>query len=188
MVKYNYFEQLEKLSELARSAVTLACGSQSATRREEFSSIRRACDRSVCELEDALFSDFLPPLERDNLAACAHALSRVVDAAAELCHHPATLPTVKQNEESAVCVKLAESLSEAVSMLKRIRKPDEIPDRQGFRKLLSEGRCAHNAMLSKLHAGALPRSSAQTIIQVGRLRAELSRAFDELVEIMLNNI
>ena len=84
--------------------------------------------------------------------------------------------------------KLAEALAEAVSMLKRIRKPDEIPDRQGFRKLLSEGRCAHNAMLSGLHTGTIPRSSAQTIFQLGRLRGELSRAFDELVEIMLNNI
>jgi len=75
-----------------------------------------------------------------------------------------------------------------VALLPRIRRPDETPDVQGFRKLLNDGRSAHNAMLSKLHSGILPRSAAQGIILTGRLRGELSRAFDELVEIMLNNI
>lgn len=188
MVKYNYFEKLEKLSELARSAVNLACGGSAMERGQDLSSLRRACDRSVCELEDALFSDFLPPLERDNLAACAHALSRVVDGASELLNHPAVPPSARHNEEGRICIRLADSLASSVSMLKRIRKPDEIPDVQGFRQLLSEGRCAHTAILAKLHAGSLPRSYAQSIILMGRLRGELSHAFDELVEIMLNNI
>jgi hypothetical protein len=43
-------------------------------------------------------------------------------------------------------------------------------------------------MLEQLHRGSLPRSAASVIIRTGRLRAELSHAFDEVVEVMLNNI
>lgn len=50
------------------------------------------------------------------------------------------------------------------------------------------GMAASANMLEQLHTGILPRSMAQTIIMTGRLRAELSHSFDELVEIMLNNI
>ena len=188
MGKYNYFEALEKLSESALAAVKLACGGAPAVRGESFSTIRKTCDRCVCELEDALFSDFLPPLERDNIAACAHALSRVVDGASELLHQDVRLPATALNEEGRICVRLAESLQGSVSQLKRIRKPNETPDVQGFRQLLAEGRAAHSSMLSKFHAGTLPRAYGQSVILTGRLRSELSRAFDELVEIMLNNI
>lgn len=186
MVKYNYFENLEKLSVLSLSAVSLACGGQC---REDISDIRRRCDRLVCETEDSLFSDFLPPLERDNIAASAHCLSRIVDKASELFSDTSCSPSfTKANEEGKVCIKLAEELQRSISMLRQIRKPDESPNTQGFRELLQEGRLAHKKMLQKLHSGAIPRSSAEAIILTGRLRSELSLAFDELVEIMLNNI
>ena len=188
MIKYKYFEALERISALACDAVSLACGSDLGKTRA-MSEIRKACDGQVCELEDTLFSDFLPPLERDNIAACAHSLSRVVDKASDLLGNILYMPSVaKANEEGRVCVRLAESLRDSVQMLRHIRKPDEMPDIQGFRNMLSEGRAAHCSMLSKLHSGSLPRSCAQGIIMTGRLRSEISRSFDELVEIMLNNI
>lgn len=189
MVKYNYFENLEKLSALSEASVKLACGTETTADRKSISELRRSCDRLICELEDALFADFLPPLERDNIAACAHGLSRVVDKAADLLGNT-SFPSVgiKANEEGKICIRLAEELNATISMLRRIRKPDETPNIQGFRKLLCEGRTAHNTMLTRLHSGILPRSSAQAIIMTGRLRAELSHCFDELVEIMLNNI
>lgn len=189
MVKYNYFENLEQLSSLVESAVKLACGTAAPTECGTIAQLRKSCDRLICELEDALFSDFLPPLERDNIAACAHSLSRVVDRASELLCNAAFLTlSGKQNEEGRICVRLAEELKASISLLRRIRKPDEVPNVQGYRKLVSEGRCAHTNMLTRLHTGILPRSSAQTIILTGKLRAELARCFDELVEIMLNNI
>ena len=187
MVKYNYFKTLEELSTLVESAVNLSCGNSTQKERQEFPTLRKSSDRLICELEDALFSDFLPPLERENIAACAHALSRVMDQASELLHHGG-FGGNKANEEGQICIQLAHILKESISMLRRIRKPNETPDTQGFRSLLREGRDAHTAMLGKLHSGVLPRSAAQMIILTGRLRAELSRAFDELVEIMLNNI
>ena len=189
MVKYNYFKNLEVLSSLAEASVKLACGSFSPKENQEFPSLRRSSDRLICDLEDALFSDFLPPLERENIAACAHCLSRVIDQAADLRNHGAIGGLGgKVNEEGRICLKLAHALTESIAMLPRIRKPNETPDTEGFRALLAEGRAAHTAMLSKVRSGTLPRSAAQTIILTGKLRAELSRAFDELVEIMLNNI
>lgn len=189
MVKYNYFEKLEQLSTLAESAVQLTCGNIPHRDPQDVSNLRKACDRLVCELEDALFSDFLPPLERENIAACAHCLSRVMDQASELLSYLSLMPpATKFNEEGKICIRLAAHIKDSIAMLPKIRKPDEMPDVQGFRQLLCEGRAAHAAMLSKLHAGVLPRSAAQVIIHTGRLRCELSRTFDELVEIMLNNI
>lgn len=188
MVKYNYFETLEQLSDCVVQAVSAACGETTADSKT-VSELRKNCDKRICELEDTLFSDFLPPLERDNIAACAHALSRVVDQAIELIGNSEGRATGgKPTEEGAVCIRLSQSLQSAISLLRRIRKPDEIPDIKGFRALLREGRDAHNAMLKKLHAGMLPRSAAQGIILTGRLRAELSHSFDELVEVMLGNI
>ncbi|MBQ8850625.1 MAG: hypothetical protein IJ011_09865 [Clostridia bacterium] len=186
MVKYNYFEDLEKLSELSLSAVCLACGTEE---KANISDIRRECDRLVCKTEDALFSDFLPPLERDNIAATAHCLSRIIDTVSELTSDPsATATFMKTNEEAAVCIKLSEELRNGIFLLRRIRKPDENPDLQGYRQLLSEGRNAHKRMLAKVRSGALSKKHAEAIILTGRLRSELSTAFDELIEIMLNNI
>ncbi len=185
MGKYHYFETLEQLSELSERAVTFSCTEKEEGGKKEFSSLRLSCDRLLCELEDALFSDFLPPLERDSIAACAHSLSRVIDQAWELSAHH--MPP-NSNEEGLVCVRLAEHLTRSVQMLRRLNKPDELPDSQSYRRLLCEGRAAHRSMLEKLRRGTVPRSAAGAIIQTGRLRTELSRAFDEMVEVMLNNI
>lgn len=185
LVKYNYFEDLEKLSSLSLSAVTLSCGGNS----QEFAVIRSECDALVCKIEDNLFADFLPPLERDNIAAAAHCLSRIVDRVYELRSEPsADQAFMRTNDEAIVCVKLAEELSRAVLLLRRIRRPEEIPDLQGYRELLDEGRAAHRRMLSRVRSGAVPKSRAEAIILTGRLRGELSLAFDEIIEIMLNNI
>lgn len=186
MVKYDYFEKLEKLSSLSLCAVTLAC---SGSTKETFSSIRISCDRLVCETEDALFSDFLPPLERDSIASVAHSLSRIADRAGELLSDSGISPSLmKYNDEATVCVKLSEELDRHIRILRTIRHPDRMPDVQGFRKLLGDGREAHRAMIKKLRCGSVPKNYAECIILTGRLRTELSVAFDLLVEIMLNNI
>ncbi len=187
-MKYDYFETLEQLSLHASDAVALACAPTPTLDTRSLSSLRKHSDKLICELEDALFSDFLPPLERETLAGCAHGLSRVVDQASELLCHASYAPLDRQNEEGIVCLRLCKKISESIALLRRIRKPDELPDVQGFRSLLAEGRRAHTTMLSRVHSGILPKSAAQIIILTGRLRAEISRTFDELVEIMLHNI
>ena len=185
MSKYDYFSALESLCSLSVRAIEMSC-SRSCRPSESPSALRRASDKIVCELEDTLFSDFLPPLERDSIAACAHSLSRVADEALELIPSPSDPPF--KNEEGLLCLRLAESLFRTVSMLKRITKPNELPETEAFRHLLREGRDAHGNMLSALRTGTIPRSAAPAIIQTGRLRAELSEAFDRVVEVMLGNI
>jgi hypothetical protein len=186
MVKYRYFETLEQISRLSREAVQLSCGSATAKAQTDAAALRKNCDRLVCELEDTLFVDFMPPLERNNIAACAHSLSRVIDASWDLMGHIS--PCVRVGEEGEVCEALAEELTRSIAQLRHIRKPEEAPNLQGFRDLLCRGRQAHRVSLQKLRQGAIPRSAAEAVFATGRLRAELSHAFDEVVEIMLNNI
>ncbi len=186
MSKYDYFGALESLSELSARAVEAACSYPRRKATDPPSALRRACDRTVCELEDTLFSDFLPPMERETLAACAHCLSHVVNEATELL--AATPQDSRKNEEGLVCIRLAALLRDTVRMLQKISKPNVLPRTQAFRELLTEAREAHEHMLACLRAGALPRSMATAIIQTGRLRNTLSEAFDCVVEVMLENI
>ena len=81
MPKFNYFEALEKLADLAVMAIGCACIDKA--QKKPLSEIRFECDTTLYSLEESLFEEFLPPLERDNIAAYAHCLSRVVDSAAE---------------------------------------------------------------------------------------------------------
>lgn len=189
MPKYPYFESLEKLSASVVEAVRLSSEGSTKKGKEELFAIRHDSDKIVCELENALFSDFLPPLERDNIAACAHSLSRVIDRSVELslCNGNLTAASML-HEEAKICVALAEQLHRDITLLRSIRKPSEMPALEEFRALLAEGRNAHTAMLAKISSGAFPRHVAECVNLCGKLRAELSRCFDETVEIMLNNI
>ena len=186
MSKYDYFGTLDSLSRLSEQAVQTACSSPHRKSADPPSELRRACDKTVCGLEDALFSDFLPPMERETLAACAHSLSRVVNEATELIS--ATPKDGFDNEEGELCVRLASLLRDTVGMLQKISKPSILPRTQAFRGLITEAREAHEHMLSRVRSGALPRTAATAIIQTGRLRNTLSEAFDCVVEVMLGNI
>ena len=188
--KYNYFDDLEALSTLSLSATSLACSiSDGEPTGVCLSDLRRECDRLICKIEDALFSDFLPPLERDSIAAMTHCLSRVIDRSADILSDPYTTAAFMQsNQESIVCVKLANELKNGIFMLRRIKKPSECPDLRGHRELLSEGRQAHKNMLCAVRSGKISKCHREAIILTARLRTELSEAFDKLIEVMLNNI
>ena len=187
MVKYNYFEVLDEMALYAHNAVKAVCAEGGS--KKIFSEIRSDCNKTLFSLENALFSDFLPPLERDNIAAYAHCLSRVVDTATE---HFALSHSIgisrRKSEEERICLELAAEIKKSTSMLKKLKKPGEIPNIEKFRELLHAGLELHNAEISKINSGSLPKAYAQSVLSVGRLRIELSRCFDELLEIMLNNI
>lgn len=167
MAKYPYFHALEDLAALALSAVRLSTRDATQKRGEDRPTLRHTCHRTLCDLEDALFADFLPPLERDDIAILAHALSHVVDTALSL--SPPLSPRA-ETADSARCLRLAEQLSHDIGILKKIRKPSEMPALREFRALLAE----------EDHAKSSPRYAP--------LRLALSHAFDTLVEVMLNNI
>ena len=191
MAKFRYFEALEELSASVVRAVRICCAriGNAEKAKDELCSIRLAADKTVCALEDALFSDYLPPLERDSIAACAHCLSRVIDRASDLCSFTLRLPSfARESDEPRICIRLAECLHSDISLLRTIRKPSEMPSHREFRALLSKGRAAHSETMARVSTGAFPRNAASAAIMCGKLRAELSRSFDELVEIMLNNI
>ena len=188
MGKYPYFEALEELSGLVSQAVRIACSESCKNGKTALAEIRPMRDKIVCELEDALFADFLPPLERDSMAATAHGLSRVIDRACDLSLSKLHTPITAPNEEARICILLAEQLERDIALLRSIGKPSEMPSLREFRSLLSEARAAHGTMLARVASGTLPRYAGQSIILCGKLRGELSHVFDELVEIMLNNI
>ncbi len=188
MKKTNYFEVLEKLANNAFYAVKIACGSETKTGREEITKIRLDCDKEVCALENALFEDFITPIERDNIAALAHSLWRVSDKAIELYVTYSQRPKGIANGEEELCITLAERLFEATSMLREIRSPEKIPRFCDFRDILRKAFEAHNEYLLLINNGSLPRSCARRAFSVARVRAELSRCFDELVEVMLGSI
>ncbi len=192
MLRPDYFRILEELSALVHSAVCAACREGERMSRSALSNMRLEADRKICALEESLFIDFVPPLERDGIASYAHCLSHAIDRATE--YHGELIALggfhakYGDNEEGAVCTELSERLCRATALLRKIKKSGKTPDVQGFREVLTRGREAHNKCLSHIGAGSLPRSYARAVLAAARLRRELSLCFDKLIEIMLDNI
>lgn len=187
MSKYNYFEALETLAEYALEAVEYACLDKHS--KKPLSELRSRCDKTLFSLEESLFSEFLPPLERDNIAAYAHCLSRVLDAAAEhfaLCCLGGGLKL--NTEEEKICYELAKIIFENTRILRNLKKSGDLPDIKEFRIQARKALEAHGSELTRINSGASHISRTHTVISAGRIRIELSRCFDELLEIMLNNI
>ena len=169
MAKYPYFEALEALADMAARAVRQAVSELASPKKEDPLALRASAHKAMCEMEDALFSDFLPPIEREDLAALAHALVRVIDIAGEcalLTHSRAS--TRAERWEGDLCLRLCKQLCADVILLKTIRNPKQMPALRDFRALLAK--------------------AERTSSRYSPLRAELSQAFDTLVEVMLHNI
>ena len=208
MTRPNYFLMLEELSKSACEAVSIACahplsGEKSGASashgtgktkskekdKERLCEIRQRGDKMICGLEDSLFSDFIPPLQRDNIAALAHGFWRIISRASD---HFNTSPCRQnggvQNDEERLCVVLCEKLMQNTAMLREIRNPEKTPSLTEFRATLRRAGEAHSAYLSQISAGVVPRSCALRAFSTARLRVEISRCFDGLIEVMLGNI
>ena len=189
MARPNYFFILEGLSKKVCEALALACSCGKESNRRELLRLRSDCDKMVCELEDSLFCDFIPPLERDNIAALAHSFLRIVSRAVE---HECTAAGRAQrsgiSEEERLCIELAKRLADNTAKLRHIRNPQTTPSLAEFRALLRKASDAHNSYISKINDGTVPRSCALVAFSAARVRLELAHSFDELVEIMLGNI
>jgi len=192
MLRPDYFRILEELSALVHSAVSAACHECERMSRQTLCNMRLEGDRKICMLEESLFVDFVPPLERESIAAYAHCLSRAIDRAID--YHTDLSMTggfhskYGDNEEGKICVELSGKLCHATALLRKIKKSDKMPDLADFRETLHKGREAHNKCLSHIGAGSLPRSYGHAVLSAARLRRELSLCFDKLVEMMLDNI
>lgn len=189
MAKYNYFDILEMLSDIACNAVNTACSDKYTEKKESFEVLRAKLDSTVLELERSLFGDFLPPLERNNIAQYAHSLSDIVSSANEYItiRHKLCCPA-QRFEEPSLCISLANEIRDATSILRKIKKSGQMPELKRFREYLRTAEEAHSADLSKVQGAVLPKAYETIITYAGNLRTELSATFDTLIEIMLNNI
>ncbi|MBE6597043.1 MAG: hypothetical protein E7641_05170 [Ruminococcaceae bacterium] len=187
MKKNNYFDTLDILAANVKTAVKLAIQGSDDT-LGELSELHKRSYTLTSSLDRLLFEDYLPPLERDNIAAYAHALVRVIDLASDKA--ALSRPNRQKNvtDEEALCIELATQIKENTEMLRRLKKPADIPDIRKFRELLHKCRVYHSNELVSVASGRTPRALSEAILSVGRLRLELSCCFDKLLEIMLNNI
>lgn len=190
MAKFNYYNALERLASLSSRAVFIACSAPRSSRDGELASVRLSADRAVCELERVLFSDFMPPLEREDIALCAHALLQIVDASCELSAARGQKSFIfdRKNKEADICIRLSQMIEESISKLRRLKYPSQLPDLVGFRKLLYDARIWHAGVQRKLNSGVYPRSAESYLSNLRMLCRTLGRSFDSIVEIMLSNI
>ena len=167
MKRYDYFEGLSRLCAHMTRSVTLCIMQDSSKSGCELDKCLAQAERELFLCEQALFFDFLPPLDRESIAACAHALRRVTYVAS-FCASTRRGTRTGQ-EEGKLYVGLAEKLSNTVTLLQTVRKPEVLPDREGF-------------------ANGLSRLRAYASSPLFPLSVALSRAFDTVVEVMLTNI
>ncbi len=190
MPKFNYFDSLEQLSTLTARAVYVVCSSQKSSRSGELSLIHTKAEKQLSELEKALFSDFMPPLERGSIARAAHALETIINSCCDILSYLASRNIFIDNKykEAQFCIRLAKSIEENVFKLKKIKKPNEFPDTATFRSLLFEARTAHNTFQKKLACGDFSKEFYPLFFMLSDLKAELAQCFNSIVEIMLENI
>lgn len=183
MQKTNYFDLLEELSLLCtRSVFLVSSSSRSALHKafSEISEIQILALEKLHELETALFTDFLPPLERQSIAEIAHKLCHVIEQSARFIYQKSLkASTERKTKDTDVCSELAQIIEESIKMLKRIKKPNQTPDIKKFRELLLRSRKASRTFQKRQPYG---------LLTVCELREELSDCFDKIIEMMLCNI
>ena len=190
MARFNYYDCLERLSVLSSRAVFIACSSAPRARKDEITALKASADGAICELERVLFSDFMPPLERSDIAACAHSFSRVIGAACELssARGRESLFIEQKNKEAEICIRLSQIIEEGVASLRRLRRPEQLPDLVGFRKLLCDARIWHMGIQRKMSASIYPRAAESYLSLLRALLLSIDNCFDTLIEVMLSNI
>lgn len=183
MHKINYFEILEEISLLCTRSVYLASGNTRPLLQKsllECQELQKQCLQKICTLEDFLFTDFLPPLERRSIAEAAHGMGKIIE-----CSHKIIFQKLqrsgydKRAKEGEVCIKLAEILEESIAILKKIKKPNQTPNTKEFREIL---------LSSRNSAKNYQKKQSPSSLCMTELREELSHCFDRIIEIMLCNI
>ena len=183
MQKINYFEILEEISVLCSRAVFLTSGSTRQILQKslpECQDLQNQCIEKIRSLENFLFTDFLPPLERRSIAEAAHGMSKIIECSCKIIFQKLQRSSYdKRASEAERCIKLAELLEESVKLLKKIKKPNTSPKSKEFRENLLQAR--------NLSRASQKRQSPSSLY-MNELREELSDCFDKIIEIMLCNI
>ena len=175
---------MQALTDKSTEAVRFACkictsGSQ------KIEEIGKDVQKSLCELELALLSDFLPPLDRSSIAAYAHSLCNVIDTALTYAKLSHTYHRVSGRcKFESTCISLCELLTQGTSILQGIKKSAQAPKLEEFRE--KKG-AAMRSLYEELDVFQSPRSS-QFFHARYQLISSISRAFDTLIELILKNI
>ena len=183
MQKINYFELLEEISVLCTRAVFLASGNTRSLLQKSIVECRELQEQAIEKIsavENFLFTDFLPPLERRSIAEAAHGMGRIIE-----CSHQIIFQKLQRSgydkriKEQEIYIKLAQILEESVGLLKKIKKPNQTPKTKEFREILFS--------LRNSSRSTQKRQSPSSLC-MNELREELSDCFDKIIEIMLCNI
>ena len=183
MQKINYFELLEEISVLSTRSVYLATENTRSRLQEallECIELQAEATSKICTLEEFLFKDFLPPLERRSIAEAAHGMGRIIE-----CSYQAISKKLqrsgydKRSRDQDSYIKLAELIEESIKLLKKIKKPNQMPKSKEFRDILQKAHVVTKSSSKKQSSSALCMTE---------LQKELSDCFDKIIEIMLCNI
>ena len=178
MLKYDYFSILRALTDNSCEAVEYACKKR-AQAHIKISKIRGGSYKTLCELEEALFSEFLPPLDRSSIAAYAHALCAVTDSALVYSRSSSLqYAGISTKGFDSSCVSLCEILAEGCAMLEKIKKSSEIPRVEEFREKKTRA-------LESICEGAC---APQIFVARQDLLFAISDAFDSLLALILKSI
>lgn len=190
MPKLNYYDTLEGLSLLSSRAVFIACSKQSATTENEIREISDRSDGIISELIATLFSDFMPPLERESIAECAYSILRIIERASDMITFRARQSTLadQKSKEAELCIRLARSVEENVFKLRRLRRSNERPDTEEFCKLVREARSSHETLCHQIVSRGYQYQALRFVELTGALRTELTICFYAIVRIMLCNL
>lgn len=172
-MKYDYFAALEALAgDLAEGAAQFARTAHIAAPSRGIldSMLDRgiAADRRVCEMENALIADFLPPIDRADLITAAHALRESIWSLYDACY----LQTGPRQTTDPSPQAQATAIAETVSLLRRRKEAAARP---------------HTAELYRQYALAR-RHRAEDHAPLSPLYAALNTCYDTLVEIFLRNL
>lgn len=184
MLKYDYFNAIETLTSKALDSVSAATRG-TPTKPSAIYGVIQECYSMSGEIERALFSDFLPPLDRESIVTYAHALTDLADAAliySALC--PVSRPLSHAARFEYFCIELSNLISQSTSLLKKIKKSPDIPSIDVFKKLKADA-LDDCLSISKGRANALKPKPTEAELS---LILALSDTFEILMKVMLKNI
>lgn len=183
MQKINYFELLEEISVLSTRAVFLSAENTRSALQKSISECQKLQEESlekICAVENFLFTDFLPPLERRSIAEAAHGMGKIIECSYQIIYQKLQRSGYdKRIKEQEVCLALAQIIEESVGLLKKIKKPNQMPKNKEFRQLL---------LSSQKTTKSTQKRQSSSALCINELRRELSDCFDKIIEIMLCNI
>jgi hypothetical protein len=195
MPKYDYLSSLTKLAD-AQMRVSVILKSELCNDKgesvSEISDINRQSNSLCAEIDAALFDEFLPPIERVSISACAHGLSEIVGTAFELSMLVGAADRASRRsvicEEMSICTELSEKIYGTVSFLCKKNPRAVLPDTYAFRLCLNKGRGVHSTFALRASLSDSRRDQSALILGIEHYRRTLARVYDKIIEAILYNV